>query len=588
MHRAITAGIQNVISRQDYLNKINVFPVPDGDTGTNMAFTLTSILDGTINHVHSRVDNMLEKVADSAIDGARGNSGAILAQFFQGFCDGSHEIEKHTPNSFSKAIKVGAEYAREALAEPIEGTILTVLTDFSNKLSDSIQNGTNDFVNLLEDGINRAEESLQNTPNLLPILKKSGVVDSGAQGFVDLLNGIFTFIKSGSIKDLKVEIAPPIDSSSNGHDSFSGELKFNFCTECLIKGDEIDRKKIREQLMGLGDSLVIAGSKTRAKIHIHTNDPAKVFNLCGDYGYVSDQKTDDMRQQQVSASGQTSQKIAIVTDSGADLPPEAEDLNIHVVPVRYHFGNIGYIDKVSQSSEEFYQELKTNPVHPKTSQPTPGDFRRQYQFLSTHYKSVISIHLSQKLSGTYQSALTATKRVPESSTTLLDSMTASVAQGLIVMFAGKLAEEGLPHDKIIERVNKIIPKTTVYLAIYDLTYPVRGGRLKKSVKMIADFLRIRPVLSTKDGIIDKAGVLLGTKNLERKFARFIRKRLDKNKNYIIQIGHCNNPSGAELLKLTLADFTNIQIIYVIEMGCALGVHAGPGSLSIGVQEILND
>lgn len=562
--------------------------MPDGDTGTNMAFTLTSILDGTINHVHSRVDNMLEKVADSAIDGARGNSGAILAQFFQGFCDGSNNIEKHSPKSFSQAIKVGAEYARKALAEPVEGTILTVLTDFSNALIKSNNESKNDFINLLEQGIKRAEESLQNTPNLLPILKKSGVVDSGAQGFVDLLNGIFIFIKSGSIKDLKVEITIPEDSSANNHDVMAEDLKFSFCTECLIKGNDIERKQIREQLMELGDSLVIAGSKTRAKIHIHTNEPAKVFTICRDYGVVTDQKTDNMKQQQISASGKLSQKIAIVTDSGADLPPQADNLNIHVVPVRYHFGNTGYIDKVSQSPKEFYNELKTNPLHPKTSQPTPGDFRRQYQFLSTHYKSVISIHLSKLLSGTFQSAQTAAKRVPESSTTLIDSLTASVAQGLIVMYAGELAQQDLPHDEIINRLNKIIPNTTVYLAIYDLSYPVKGGRLKKSVKMIADFLRIRPVLTTRDGLIDKAGILLGVKNLERKLAQFIRKKLDKSKYYNIQVGHCNNPDGAELLKLTLADFENIQNIYVIEMGCALGVHAGPGSISVGVQEIPND
>ncbi|MAJ43374.1 MAG: hypothetical protein CMF96_01335 [Candidatus Marinimicrobia bacterium] len=553
-----------------------------------MAFTLTSILDGTINQVHNRVDEMLEKVADSAIDGARGNSGAILAQFFQGFCDGSNEVGKHTPETFSIAIKVGADYAREALAEPTEGTILTVITDFSNELINLLKNKKIDFVRLLELGIQKAEESLQNTPNLLPILKKSGVVDSGAQGFVDLLNGIFYFINSGSIKDLKIQNFFLDESEKNSSEIHSNELKYNFCTECLINGDDIDRKKVREELMAFGDSLVIAGSKSKAKIHIHTNEPAKVFNYCSKYGIVSDQKTDDMSQQQASAGGQSLQKIAILTDSGADLPPESDSLNIHVVPVRYHFGNIGYIDKVSQSPQEFFQELKVNPIHPKTSQPTPGDFRRQYNYLSSHYKSVISIHLSKKLSGTLQSAHTASKRVPESRTTLIDSMTASVAQGLIVMYAAKLAKNRLSHDEITEKVHKIIPKTKVYLAIYDLTYPVRGGRLPKSVKVIADLLRIRPILTAKNGVIEKAGQLFGTKNLESKFARFIRKRLEVSKRYIIQIGHCNNHKGAELLKISIDDFKNIEKIYNIEMGCALGVHAGPGSISIGIQEIPND
>ena len=138
-HRALVAGTNNVLSRQEYLNKINVFPVPDGDTGTNMTFTLTSILDSTIQKIHPRADHMLALIADAALDGARGNSGVILAQFFQGLSDGSAGVEKMTPESFSKAVKFGAEYARQALAEPKEGTIITVLTDFSNHLIELIE-----------------------------------------------------------------------------------------------------------------------------------------------------------------------------------------------------------------------------------------------------------------------------------------------------------------------------------------------------------------------------------------------------------------------------------------------------------------
>ena len=168
LHRAMVAGVNNVLSRQDYLNKINVFPVPDGDTGTNMAFTLTSILDSTSNMVHPRVDDMLALIADAALDGARGNSGVILAQFFQGLSDGADGVEKMTPESFAKAVKFGAEYARDALAEPQEGTILTVLTDFSNRLIELIQSQNHDFEHFLELGINEAEKSLKNTPNSFP------------------------------------------------------------------------------------------------------------------------------------------------------------------------------------------------------------------------------------------------------------------------------------------------------------------------------------------------------------------------------------------------------------------------------------
>jgi hypothetical protein len=180
LHRAIVGGIRKVVAHQDYLNKINVFPVPDGDTGTNMAFTMNAILDGTEHHVHSRVDDMLEGVADSALDGARGNSGAILAQFFQGLSDGSVGLESMNGKQLSIAFSKGSEYARDALSEPKEGTILTVVNDFSNELGNITQTGEVDIEVILAGALITAKESLKNTPNLMAVLKKAGVVDAGA------------------------------------------------------------------------------------------------------------------------------------------------------------------------------------------------------------------------------------------------------------------------------------------------------------------------------------------------------------------------------------------------------------------------
>ena len=151
-HDALIAGAKNVLSQQDYLNKINVFPVPDGDTGTNMVFTLNSIVESTKDNIHSNTDKMLACFADAALDGARGNSGVILAQFFQGLSDGCSGIDKMTPKTFATALEYGSKYARKALTTPQEGTILTVITDFSNKIIKSVDH-INDFEKLLQLGI---------------------------------------------------------------------------------------------------------------------------------------------------------------------------------------------------------------------------------------------------------------------------------------------------------------------------------------------------------------------------------------------------------------------------------------------------
>ncbi len=584
LHRAIVAGIRKVVSHQDYLNKINVFPVPDGDTGTNMAFTLTAILDSPFNKVNLRVDEMLAMVADAALDGARGNSGAILAQFFQGVSDGAAGVSQFDPLSFSNAIHMGSEYAREALSEPVEGTILTVITDFSNKLKELIEDGVEDFEQILAKGVEEAERSLKNTPNLMAVLKKAGVVDAGAQGFVDFLEGIHDFIRTGSLREFESDLSEleVIESENITHDLT--DRTWQYCTECLIKGEAINHKALRKSLMDEGGSMVLAGSKVKAKVHIHTNNPAKIFSICEEYGLVTGQKADDMFQQQESAQNKKMGEIAIVTDSGADF--NTDEFDVHVVPVRYSFGEKGYIDKVSQSIPEFYEELSTNPIHPQTSQPVPGDFRRQYQFLTTHYKSIISVHIPNSVSGTMQSAQTALKRLPGSSVTVLDSLNISVGQGLIVAHAARMVKAGKSHDEIVEGVNHARDNTKVFCCIKDLSYGVRGGRVPSSVKVIADLLRISPILTTSsNGKLEKAGAVFGKNNLGKKMVKYMKKKHDISKPFRISVGHCNCPEDGEILINGLKKtFSNLVSIELLEVGGALGVHTGPGSLVVGIQE----
>jgi len=585
LHHAIVAGTRKVVAHQDYLNKINVFPVPDGDTGTNMAFTMNAILDGTSNHVHSRIDDMLEGVADSALDGARGNSGAILAQFFQGLSDGSVGLESMNAKELSIAFIKGSEYARDALSEPKEGTILTVIDDFSKKLEELSSQGETDIEKILEISLVRAEESLQNTPNLMPVLKKAGVVDAGAQGFVDFIIGMHEFIKDGSIEEEYGEIIPITDPGDN-HDIHVNDLTYRFCTECMIIDDSesIDRTDIKQALINSGDSMVVAGSRKRAKIHIHTNNPASIFSICENFGVVTGQKADDMVHQQDSSHGDKKNDVAIITDSGADF--NEDDLDIHVVPVRYSFGDKGYIDKVSQSTTEFFKELESNPNHPQTSQPVPGDFRRQYQFLSSHYKSIISIHIPHKLSGTLQSAKTALKRTPEASVSVIDSHNISVGLGLIVKHAAELVKMGKSHEKIIKEINRVRKDTYIYASVKDLSYSVKGGRIPKAVKVITDLLHVKPILSTgPDGSMKPSGIVFGNKNRPKKLARFVMNEHNLSTKYRILIGHANcEEDGYALMDYIKKRFKNIESIDLLEIGSALGVHTGPGALLVGIQK----
>jgi DegV family protein with EDD domain len=575
----------NVIADQERLNRINVFPVPDGDTGTNMALMMRTMIGSLHRKSSAHFGKTLITAADAALDGARGNSGAILAQFFQGFCDSAAEYEILNTGQFSEAVTSGAEYAAQALQDPVEGTILTVVRDYSHVVADWHEKQTGpDFVALLDHGLEQARRSLANTPKQLEVLRKAGVVDAGAQGFVDLLQGIHEFVGSGSLRQgwnlPEIEVNVPETGAGEIDD-----LEYRFCTECMVSGREIDRRKLREQISALGNSMVIAGTNRKVKIHIHVNHPGKVFEVAGKFGGVSATKADDMHKQQVSAHA--GGKVAVIADSAADIPDDQfEKLDIHMVPVQLHFGNRTYLDKVSITADEFLALLESHPDHPQTSQPAPGDFRRQFQFLSSHYSEVISISVTGAGSGTYQAALAAARRLPNESITCIDSRNMSIGEGLVAMYAAECAQAGLSGDRLVSAIMDIIPKTHAYALLGDIEYTVRGGRISKWVKQVADLLRISPIVTAaRDGKITLAGFLPGRTGLVQRFRRFACKRMKPGKNYRIVVGHVGCPERANrLLKSLHKSRPDLHSIHLAEVGSGIACHGGPGTLALGIQE----
>jgi len=584
--RALKAGIARLLSRQEHLNKINVFPVPDGDTGTNLALTMRAVLGCLQKAPDDHAGKTLTRVADAALDGARGNSGAILAQFFLGLGDRLGHLGHVGPDEFADGVRGGADYARDSLSEPREGTILTVLTDFAHEVHVVQREGVRDFAALLRRGVQAARASLERTTFQLEALRKANVVDAGAQGFVELIEGMTDYIASGSQDDPAVVV--PVPAESELAEITAGEaedLAHRYCTECVVIAERVDRRHLREQLSTLGSSLVVAGLHNKARVHIHVNDPAEVFRVAARFGTVSGEKADDMQRQQHSAHA-AGRKVAVVTDSAADIPDDELDrLDISMVPVRVHFGDRSYLDKVGLSPAEFFAEIERNPVHPKTSQPPPGDFRRQFEFLATHFESVVSINLSRRVSGTCGAAESAATRVStHGKVTVIDSLNASLGQGLIAMYAAECAQAGYDAARVIEATRAILPKTRTFGLIGSLEYAVRGGRVPRWVKSVADRLRLMPVLhATRDGRVTAGGVLFGREHLKEKFARFVRRRMRDDVPYRLLVGHANCEADGQWL---LDALTTDNVVYrrLLPCGTAFGAHGGPGLLVAAFQE----
>jgi DegV family protein with EDD domain len=588
---ALVSGIHRVIGQQELLNRINVFPVADSDTGTNLSLSLSSALGVLQADTEKHLGNLLAAVADALLDGARGNSGAIIAQFFQGMSDSAGEITRFTIYTFGKAVTLGSEYAHDALSKPREGTILSVVEAFARSVAQQTSSTPDrQFSLVIEEARLAVDEALANTPNQLAVLKKAGVVDAGAMGFSELINGMVDYLSNGLITPmpdtaLLSEIAPPVEFSEADNTS-----RFRFCTECMVTAPNIKRRKLREALAALGDSLVLAGSKRKAKIHIHVDDPDSVFELARQFGELSGEKADDMHRQQ-SSTHRSTQSFAVITDSGADITDEdMERLDIHMVPCRIQFGDRGYLDKVSITSDEFYAELENNSHHPTTSQPAPGDFRRQFQFLASHFNDVLAITLTSAASGTFEGAQSAAKRSKaQGRIHVVDSLNASMGQGQLTVLAAECAVAGLSIEETVRIIEDQVPKVKTFALLKDLRYAVRGGRLPQWVKTVADLIRIIPIIRvTPDGRIGLGGCLLGGRNRNVKFAKFIASHVKDGESIEIGIGQAICPEDAAELERELRQrIPSIEKLKTCALGTALGVHGGPGTLIVSTRPAIS-
>ena len=583
----LSAGINNLLNYKNKLDEINVFPVPDGDTGTNMCFTLLPIIEECKNKITEDIDETLDIIADTALESARGNSGTIIAQFIHGMRRALRGKKLIENDDFSKALISGYDSAIESLMNPEEGTIITVMRDVANKSKELCsENIEISFEAFLDECYHESVQSLEKTKNILKILRKSDVVDAGALGFVLLMQGWLNSVqKNTKIQSQHLNITYDHEKIESLKKDIDFTIKNKFCTECAIESKNIDKVELKSTIKSLGDSMVIAGTKDRVKIHIHTNTPTKFFKICGAYGKVVDRKVDDMTKQEHTVHHTGASGIAIVVDSGADIPKEYEN-EIQVVPVRYSFGNQQHIDKVTQTTKDFYRQMEIDSNHPKTSQPTPGDFKKIYNFISSHYDSIISIHLSKKISGTYQSGINAAKNIKVKNINVLDSYSASVGLGLLAIHAVDLKQSGKSYKHIIKSVEETKNMIQLFLLVNDLSYMVKGGRLPSKVKTIANLFRITPILGNKNGKLTPRGVFFGKKNRIEKYSKFLDSKMDEDKQYNIMIAHANDlENGEKLLNLLLDKHTNISKHDILELGGALGAHTGPGGLAIGIQEI---
>ena len=313
--RAVTAGADWLNRGKAHLNRLNVFPVPDGDTGTNMSLTLVS----TIKEMENLKDLSLKAVAKAAawgsLMGARGNSGIILAQILVGFSESIGDRSRLYAQDIATSLRIAAEKAYQAVVDPVEGTMLTVVRETAEMASRAAET-ERDIVKVLEAMLLRAKASLQDTPRLLPMLREAGVVDAGGLGFVYLLEGMSKLIRSEEVERVEVEEAQVQAAPAY---NVSYDWTNRYCTEFNLEGGEIPQAEIKGKLGQLGDSLLVMESDGLLRVHIHTSDPERLFHCVSSFGSISRIKVDDMMEQHkklLSTPAKSASIIAVALGDG--------------------------------------------------------------------------------------------------------------------------------------------------------------------------------------------------------------------------------------------------------------------------------
>ncbi len=499
LRRSLVAACEYAQRQRGELNRINVFPVPDGDTGTNLALTVRAISDHLRLNRDRAVSEVANQAAQAAVLGARGNCGMMLSHFLLGFSEAVGDRARITTREFGEALAGGAKNLYAALERPVEGTILTVMRETA-EAAEARTDG--DFVPFLKHLVDEARASLARTPEELPVLKQAGVVDAGAKGFVSLLEGVALLIHGDPLVAVAVEDDPG-DAAVARVAYPDAEEQYRYCTEALVRGPSLPTQgSVRAFLREKGDSLIVIRSGDVLKVRVHTDEPEEVFAYLRGVGRLATHKAEDMQAQHETVGRAADQHvrlarrpIVIVADSAADLPEEIVRAHgIHVTPLLLIDGDETYRDGVDVSAAQFHERLELEAPVPTTSQPAPADFLEVFGRAAEDGENILGVILGSGLSGTFSSAEAAASRFHGADVHLMDSQGLTLLTGLLVLKACELAELARPPEEIVAELERIRDQSGVLFTVDTFDRLLASGRVGRGRAMLGSMLSVKPIM----------------------------------------------------------------------------------------------
>lgn len=572
----LISGAKNVVVNETNLNRINVFPVPDGDTGTNLSLTMTMMIQGVKKVEH--VGEQTQQFASLALNNAYGNSGMIFAQYFHGLSQAFQDQASLSTDDLVKGFQLAFEKAKSAVSSPKEGTVLTVMKVWAQSWEKHVNDN---FEHAFEEVLKQLSKAVDNTTNQLKVLKDNHVVDAGAMAFYYFMQGMHRFMQTKNLDDLTFEAATLelVDEIAMSVDV--GE--YRYCAQYLVKPNQ-DTSSFKALLTRLGDSLVVNEVNDALSIHIHTNTPHTIMKACVELGQVISHKVDDMVLQ-ANMIHQPVSKMVILTDSIADIPQSMVDEHHCVVlPLNLIVDSVVYMDKLTMKADDFYQHLDDYTLNPSSSQPTIASVERLLKTLLQHYDEIIGIFVSSKMSGTINTMHKAlnTLNTEGKKITFIDSKVNSIAQGLVVSEALRVKKLGFSYDEVVNHIQDVIPRVRIYVSVKDLKYMIKGGRVSKNTGFVLSKLKLQPVISIDSegkGIIPYKS--FSQKSAVKSILKVLKKDMEEKGIEKYALVYADNPHDLDDFSNSVKSITKQEPAYIETISPIVGLNAGKGAFAIG-------
>ncbi len=572
---------QNILTKNlEEINKINIFPVADGDTGTNLLLSIENIYVEIDKNLP--IHTQLQEFVSALFTKASGNSGFILSLLLTEVSGHIIDSDGFSPRKLGTALLKAAYKAKEQIENYVDGSMISFSEDLGNLLIESEYDYWDK--KLYEHLSGSFKLILEQTRIKNPLLSSSDVVDAGALGLCYWFTGLFSSLCQVSEIYFHSYNKEIINSDSFDCETISTQESpnFRYCVQATLSLQKKNRDIIDEILMTTGDCNLNIFQKNIMRFHLHTDKTQDLFYKIMKYSVVKSVKIDDMVIQYEASQGYN--KIAIVTDSSADIPYKIkEKYKINVIPLCITQGEQKMLDGLTVNPESLARHIESNTVYPKTSSPTLGSIEKLFKLLSSNHQHVIAISISSKMSGTFNSFSRIAKSFANVS--VIDSKRNSGAHGLVVSEIARMAHAGQSAKNILEVKEKVISSKNIYVLVNDFSAMLKSGRVSKAKAWISNKINLKPVV----GIDNNGKGVIVSKTLSRRkqfksLLKILKEKNDKAAILGFKTLHVDNYENAKQLDKQISEIFKIKSYGILQASPVISLHAGKGTLAVAIDQ----